>query len=56
MYFVTLVLKNLLRRKVRTSLTVFGNSIAVLVVICLVGISTDFRDSSCGLDTRIIPA
>jgi putative ABC transport system permease protein len=45
MYFVTLVLKNLLRRKVRTSLTVFGNSIAVLVVICLVGISTDFRDS-----------
>ncbi|MBL8830429.1 MAG: ABC transporter permease [Planctomycetaceae bacterium] len=45
MYFVTLVLKNLLRRKIRTSLTVIGNSIAVLVVICLVGISTDFRDS-----------
>lgn len=45
MYFVSLVLKNLFRRKVRTSLTIFGNSLAVLVVICLVGISTDFRDS-----------
>lgn len=45
MFFSTFVLKNLIRRKVRTTLTMLGISIAVVVVICLVGVSDDFRES-----------
>jgi putative ABC transport system permease protein len=43
--FTTFILKNLLRRKTRTLLTVMGVSIPVLAVGCLVGIADGFRES-----------
>ena len=45
MRFTTFILKNLLRRKTRTLLTVMGVSIPVLAVVCLVGIADGFRES-----------
>ncbi len=45
MRFTTFILKNLLRRKTRTLLTVMGVSIPVLAVVCLVGIADGFQES-----------
>lgn len=45
MRFSTFILKNLLRRKTRTLLTVIGVSIPVLAVVTLVGIADGFRES-----------
>jgi putative ABC transport system permease protein len=45
MYFATFILKNLLNRKFRTALTVFGVAVAVLAVVALVGIARGFETS-----------
>lgn len=45
MHFITLVAKNLLRRRVRSLLTVVGLSTAVAAVVALVGISDSFVGS-----------
>jgi putative ABC transport system permease protein len=45
MYFVTFILKNLLKRPTRTALTVLGLSVAVGSMIALLGISDSFRSS-----------
>jgi putative ABC transport system permease protein len=45
MRFLTFVLKNLLRRKVRTALTVAGVAVAVGAVVALVGIAHGFARS-----------
>ena len=45
MYFITFILKNLLRRPMRTALTVLGLSVAVGSMIALLGISDSFRSS-----------
>lgn len=49
MYFLTFLLKNLLRRKVRTALTAVGVAVAVGTLIALLGIANGFQQSS--LDT-----
>lgn len=46
MWFFTLILKNLLRRKIRSALTVLGVAIAVGTMITLLGISHGFEESS----------
>ncbi len=43
MRFITLIVKNVLNRPVRTGLTAFGLSIAIAAVIILVGISWNFE-------------
>lgn len=45
MHFITMVAKNLLRRRVRSLLTVVGLSTAVAAVVALVGISDSFVGS-----------
>ena len=44
-HFITLMVKNVLHRPVRTGLTAFGLSIAIAAVIILVGISWNFERS-----------
>jgi putative ABC transport system permease protein len=43
MHFITLVTKNLLRRKVRSALTCLGLAVAVCAVVALVGIANGFE-------------
>jgi putative ABC transport system permease protein len=43
--FITLIVKNVLNRPVRTGLTAFGLSIAIAAVVILVGISWNFERS-----------
>lgn len=43
MGFLTLVAKNLLRRKLRTALTCLGIAVAILTVVALVGIASGFE-------------
>src|SRR3990172_2930416 len=45
MRFYTFVLKNVIRRRVRSSLTVIGMAVAVGAVVALVGISSGFERS-----------
>ena len=45
MYFVTFITKNLLRRPVRTALTVIGLAVAIGAVIALLGISDNVQRS-----------
>ena len=45
MRFYTFVLKNVVRRRVRSSLTVIGMAVAVGAVVALVGISSGFEQS-----------
>jgi putative ABC transport system permease protein len=45
MHFVTLILRNLLRRGVRTALTVLGLAVGVSAVVSLLGISWGFERS-----------
>ena len=45
MRFYTFVLKNVVRRRVRSSLTVIGMAVAVGAVVALVGISSGFERS-----------
>ncbi len=45
MYFLTFVLKNLFRRKVRSLLTVVGAAVAIGAVVALVGLSNGFEES-----------
>src|SRR4051812_27410742 len=45
MRFATLVARNLLRRKVRTALTVAGLAIGIAAVVALLGISWGFEQS-----------
>src|SRR5439155_10429551 len=45
MYFVSFVLKNLLRRRVRTALTVLGLAVAVGSMIALLGVSHNVERS-----------
>ncbi len=45
MYFVTFITKNLIRRPVRTSLTVLGLAVAVGGVVALIGISHNVESS-----------
>jgi putative ABC transport system permease protein len=45
MYFVTFILKNLLRRRVRTALTVLGLAVAVGSMIALLGVSHNVERS-----------
>lgn len=52
MRFATLVLKNVLRRRVRSGLTVVGMSVAVGAVVSLVGISHGFEHSFLDLYQR----
>src|SRR5689334_19580008 len=49
MYFLTFILKNLVRRKVRSLLTVTGVGVAVMAVVSLVGISDGFERSLANL-------
>jgi putative ABC transport system permease protein len=49
MYFITLVFKNLFRRKVRTFLTGLGVAVAVGTMVALVGVASGFERSA--LDT-----
>src|SRR5438128_5522338 len=43
MHFLTLVAKNLLRRKLRTILTCCGIAVAILAVVALIGIASGFE-------------
>src|SRR5438128_7385792 len=43
MHFLTLVAKNLLRRKLRTILTCCGIAVAIMAVVALVGIAKGFE-------------
>jgi putative ABC transport system permease protein len=53
MYFSTFLLKNLLRRKTRSLLTICGVAIAVLTTVALLGIADAFeRSASDGFDLR----
>lgn len=52
MYFLTFILKNLLRRKVRSALTVAGVGIAVAAVVALMGIAYSFEHSFSELYTK----
>lgn len=52
MFFLTFVLKNLLRRKVRSLLTSSGVGIAVAAVVALVGIAQNFERALMELYTR----
>ncbi|MCA9263891.1 MAG: ABC transporter permease [Planctomycetales bacterium] len=53
MRFSTFLLKNLLRRKTRSLLTIFGVAIAVLTTVALLGISDAFQRSAIdGLERR----
>jgi putative ABC transport system permease protein len=45
MRFYTFVLKNVVRRRVRSSLTVIGMAVAVGAVVALVGVSSGFENS-----------
>jgi putative ABC transport system permease protein len=45
MHFPTFLLKNLLRRRARTMLTIVGLAVAVGAVVSLVGVATGFKDS-----------
>ncbi len=45
MRFYTFVLKNVVRRRVRSSLTVIGMAVAVGAVVALVGIASGFEHS-----------
>lgn len=45
MYFITVMLKNLLRRKVRTLLTTMGLAVAVGAMVALVGVASGFERS-----------
>jgi putative ABC transport system permease protein len=45
MHFVSFILKNLLRRKVRSALTVGGVAVAIAAVVALVGIARGFETS-----------
>ena len=45
MRFITLILKNVLNRAVRTALTAIGLSVAIAAVVILVGISWNFERS-----------
>src|SRR5690348_14599966 len=45
MRFYSFVFKNVLRRRVRSSLTVIGMAVAVGAVVALVGISSGFEQS-----------
>ncbi len=45
MYFITFILKNLLRRPARSLLTIIGLAVAVGAVVSLVGVATGFQDS-----------
>jgi ABC-type antimicrobial peptide transport system permease subunit len=49
MYFLTFILKYLVRRKVRSLLTVTGVGVAVMAVVALVGISDGFERSLANL-------
>jgi putative ABC transport system permease protein len=46
MHFYSLVLKNVLRRKVRSALTGLGIAVAIAAVVALLGISSGFKKSS----------
>jgi putative ABC transport system permease protein len=46
MYFITLVLKNLVRRKTRTALTTIGIAIAVGTMVAFVGVASGFEQST----------
>src|SRR5215203_5418328 len=53
MTFFTIVLRGLLRRPVRTGLTLIGISIGIAAVVALVGISRGFEKSwEAGMKTR----
>ena len=52
MLFITFVLKNLLRRKARSLLTLVGVGVAVAAVVALVGIAQSFRRSFAELYTK----
>ena len=62
MRFSTVVLKNIVRRPMRTTLTVSGVSIAVAAVVALVGIAQSFETSlrsvyeSRGVDLMVVRA
>src|SRR5262245_36970595 len=45
MHFIDFVLRNLLRRKVRTALTVVGVSVAIAAVVALVSVTDGYRRS-----------
>lgn len=45
MYFLTFILKNLFRRRVRSALTVVGVAVAVGAVVALLGVSHGFEQS-----------
>ncbi len=46
MHFPEFVIKNLLRRKVRTALTTFGVAVAIAAVVALLSITGGYEDSS----------
>ena len=53
MTFLTVVTRGLLRRPVRTGLTIVGISIGIAAVVALVGISRGFETSwAAGMKTR----
>lgn len=62
MHFTTLVFRNMLRRKLRSLLTVIAMAIAVGAVVALVGISNGFEQSflevyqSAGIDVVVVKA
>jgi putative ABC transport system permease protein len=62
MHFLTFVLKNLLRRRARTALTVLGLAVAVGSMIALLGVSDSFRAAQAdtfekrGVDLVVIQA
>ena len=46
MHFLDFVLRNLLRRKVRTALTIVGVSVAIAAVVALLSITGGYERSS----------
>jgi putative ABC transport system permease protein len=46
MHFLDFVLRNLIRRKVRTALTIFGVSVAIAAVVALAGITRGYEQSA----------
>ena len=45
MRFTTLIIRNMLRRRVRTALTVLGLGIGIAAVVALLGIAWGFEQS-----------
>ena len=49
MHFTTLVMRNILRRRTRSALTVTGVAVAVAAVVALVGVAQSFQTSLLGM-------